>query len=165
MTTDIVKIKPKPEGLDKPYVPKIIKVMSQVNTAVYRWTGGLLGSTWRVGSAFPWGIPVLLLTTIGRKSGQPRTLPLLFIEEGDHIIIVASRGGLPSEPLWYKNLVANPECDVQIKRRKLKAKARTASPEEREALWPKLVAHYPDYASYATWTDRIIPVVILEPVG
>ena len=165
MTTDIVKIKPKPEGLDKPYVPKIIKLMSQVNTAVYRWTGGLLGSTWRVGSAFPWGIPVLLLTTIGRKSGQPRTLPLLFIEEGDHIIIVASRGGLPSEPLWYKNLVANPECDVQIKRRKLKAKARTASPEEREALWPKLVAHYPDFASYATWTDRIIPVVILEPIG
>ena len=165
MTTDTVKIKPKPEGLDKPYVPKIIKLMSQVNTAVYRWTGGLLGSTWRVGSAFPWGIPVLLLTTIGRKSGQPRTLPLLFIEEGDHIIIVASRGGLPSEPLWYKNLVANPECDVQIKRRKLKAKARTASPEEREALWPKLVAHYPDFASYATWTDRIIPVVILEPVG
>jgi len=165
MTTDAVKIKPKPEGLDKPYVPKIIKLMSQVNTAVYRWTGGLLGSTWRVGSAFPWGIPVLLLTTIGRKSGQPRTLPLIFIEEGDHIIIVASRGGLPSEPLWYKNLVANPECDVQIKRRKLKAKARTASPEEREALWPKLVAHYPDFASYATWTDRIIPVVILEPVG
>jgi len=165
MTTDIVKIKPKPEGLDKPYVPKIIKVMSQVNTAVYRWTGGLLGSTWRVGSAFPWGIPVLLLTTIGRKSGQPRTLPLLFIEEGDHIIIVASKGGLPSEPLWYKNLVANPECDVQIKRRKLKARARTASPEEREALWPKLVAHYPDFASYASWTDRIIPVVILEPIG
>jgi deazaflavin-dependent oxidoreductase (nitroreductase family) len=165
MTTDTVKIKPKPEGLDKPYVPKIIKLMSQVNTAVYRWTGGLLGSTWRVGSAFPWGIPVLLLTTIGRKSGQPRTLPLLFIEEGDHIIIVASKGGLPSEPLWYKNLVANPECDVQIKRRKLKAKARTASPEEREALWPKLVAHYPDFASYATWTDRIIPVVILEPIG
>ena len=165
MTTDIVKIKPKPEGLDKPYVPKIIKVMSQVNTAVYRWTGGLLGSTWRVGSAFPWGIPVLLLTTIGRKSGQPRTLPLIFIEKGDHIIVVASRGGLPSEPLWYKNLVANPECDVQIKRRKFKAKARTASPEEREALWPKLVAHYPDFASYASWTDRIIPVVILEPVG
>jgi deazaflavin-dependent oxidoreductase (nitroreductase family) len=165
MTTDIVKIKPKPEGLDKPYVPKIIKLMSQVNTAVYRWTGGLLGSTWRVGSAFPWGIPVLLLTTIGRKSGQPRTLPLLFIEEGDRVIIVASKGGLPSEPLWYKNLVANPECDVQIKRRKMKMSARTASPDEREALWPKLVAHYPDFASYATWTDRIIPVVILEPIG
>jgi deazaflavin-dependent oxidoreductase (nitroreductase family) len=165
MNTDIVKIKPRPDGLDKPYVGTIIKVMSQVNTALYRWTGGLLGSKWRVGSAFPWGIPVLLLTTVGRKSGLPRTLPLLFIEDGDNLIIVASKGGLPSEPLWYKNLLANPECDLQIKRRKLKARARTASPEEREALWPRLVAHYPDFASYASWTDRIIPVVILEPVS
>jgi len=165
MITDIVNIKPKPEGLDKPYVGTIIKVMSDVNTAIYRWSGGLLGSTWRVGSAFPWGIPLLLLTTIGRKTGHPRTLPLIYIEEGDNIIIVASKGGLPSVPLWCKNLVANPECDVQIKRRKMKVKARTASPEEREALWPKLVAHYPDFASYATWTDRILPVVILEPVA
>jgi deazaflavin-dependent oxidoreductase (nitroreductase family) len=163
MATDIVKIKPKPKGLDKPYVVKIIKVMSEVNTALYRWTGGLIGSTWRVGSAFPWGIPVLLLTTVGRKTGLPRTLPLLFIEEGDDIIVVGSRGGLPTEPLWYKNLVANPGCEVQIKRRKLKAKARTASAEERELLWPKLVAHYPDFASYATWTERVIPVVVLEP--
>jgi deazaflavin-dependent oxidoreductase (nitroreductase family) len=100
-----------------------------------------------------------------RSPGAPRTLPLLFIEEGDRIIVVASKGGLPSEPLWYKNLVANPKCDVQIRRRKFKAKARTASPEEREVLWPKLVAHYPDFASYATWTDRVIPVVILEPIG
>ena len=165
MSTSAVKIKPKPEGLDKPYVVKIIKAMSTVHLAIYRWTAGLLGSTWRVGSAFPWGVPVLLLTTNGRKSGLPRTLPLLFIEEGANIIVVASRGGLPSEPLWYKNLVANPECNVQIKRRKMKTKARTASPEEREALWPKLVAQYPDFASYATWTDRILPVVILEPVG
>lgn len=160
-----MKIRPKPDGLDKPYVVKIIKAMSGVNTAVYRWTGGLFGSTWRVGSAFPWGVPLLLLTTIGRKSGLPRTLPLLFIEEGDSIIVAGSRGGLPTEPLWYKNLVAHPECDVQIKRRKLKVKARTASPEEREALWPKLVAHYPDLASYATWTERVIPVVILEPIA
>ncbi len=137
MSTDIVKIKPRPDGLDKPYVGTIIKVMSQVNTALYRWTGGVLGSTWRVGSAFPWGIPVLLLTTIGRKSGQPRTLPLLFIEEDDNIIIVASKGGLPAEPLWYKNLVANPECDVQIMRRKMKAK-RPSSPRcfARSRSWP-----------------------------
>ncbi|MBW1758134.1 MAG: nitroreductase family deazaflavin-dependent oxidoreductase [Deltaproteobacteria bacterium] len=164
MNTDIVKIKPKPDGLDEPYVETIIKTMARVNTAIYRWTGGLFGSTWRVGCAFPWGVPLLLITTIGRKTGQRRTLPLIFIEEGDRIIIVASKGGVPSVPLWYKNLVANPECDVQIKRRKLKVKARTASPEEREALWPKLVAHYGDFASYASWTDRIIPVVILEPV-
>ncbi len=164
-TTDAVRIKPKPDGLDKPYVVTIIKTMSVVHTALYRWTGGLIGSTWRVGSAFPWGIPVLLVTTIGRKSGLPTTLPLLFIEDGDNIIVVASRGGLPTEPLWYKNLAANPECELQIRRRRLKARARTASPEEREALWPKLVAHYPDFASYATWTERIIPVVVLEPVA
>ena len=120
-----MKIKPKPEGLDKPYVGKIIKAMSKVNVAVYRWTGGLLGSKWRVGSAFPWGIPVLLL--------------------------------------WYENLRAHPECEVQIKRRKMKMTARTASSEERAELWPKLVAHYPDFASYETWTERVIPVVILEP--
>ena len=165
MTTDIVKIKLKPEGLDKPYVGKIIKAMSTVHLALYRWTGGVLGSKWRVGSAFPHGILVLLLTTTGRKTGLPRTLPLLFIEEGEKIIVVASKGGLPNEPLWYKNLVATPDCEVQIKRRKMKMSARTASAEERDALWPRLVAHYPDFASYATWTDRIIPVVILEPIA
>ena len=158
-----MKIKPKPEGLDEPYVGKIIKTMSKVQLAVYRSTGGLLGSTWRVGSAFPRGIPVLLLTTIGRKSGQKRTAPLLFIEDDDRVIVVASQGGLPKDPLWYKNLVANPECEVQIKRRKMKMRAHTADPAERERLWPKLVAHYPDYASYVTWTDRVLPVVILEP--
>jgi deazaflavin-dependent oxidoreductase (nitroreductase family) len=163
MSSETVKIKPKPEGLDKPYVGTIIKTMSTVNVAIYRWTGGLLGSTWRVGGAFPWGIPVLLLTTIGRKSGEPRIQPLLFIEDGDNVIIVASHGGLLEDPLWYKNLQANPECTVQIKRRKTKMKARTAAPDECEALWPKLVAHYPDFASYETWTDRVIPVVILEP--
>lgn len=165
MATDVVKIKPKPEGLDKPYVGKIIKAMSKVNVAIYRWTGGLLGSKWRVGSAFPWGIPVLLLTTTGRKSGHPRVAPLLFIEDDANVIIVASQGGLPNDPLWYKNLQANPDCEVQIKRRKMKMKARTASTDEREGLWPKLVDHYPDFASYATWTDRVIPVVILEPAA
>ena len=165
MSSHIVKIKPKPEGLDKPYVGKIIKTMSKVNVAIYRWTGGLLGSTWRVGSAFPRGIPVLLLTTIGRKSGQPRIAPLLFIEDGGNVIIVGSQGGLPKDPLWYKNLQANPDCEVQIKRRKMKMRAHTASPEERARLWPKLVEHYADFASYETWTDRVIPVVVLEPVA
>ena len=165
MTTDAVKIKPKPEGLDKPYVGKVIKVMSKVNVVAYRWTGGLLGATWRVGSAFPRGVPVLLLTTIGRKSAQPRTAPLLFIEDGDNIVVWASQGGLPKDPLWYKNLQANRQCEVQIKRRKKRMRARTANPEERARLWPKAVAHYADLASYQAWTDRVIPLVILEPVA
>jgi len=163
VNSDTIKIRPKPQGLDRPYVKSIIRTMSKVNVAVYRWTGGLLGSKWRVGSAFPYGIPVLLLTTTGRKSGHPRTAPLLFIEDGENVIVVASQGGLPKDPLWYKNLQANPECFVQIKRRKMSMKARTADEAERERLWPKLVAHYPDFASYETWTERVIPVVILEP--
>jgi F420H(2)-dependent quinone reductase len=165
MNTDTVKIKPRPEGLDKPFVGKIIKIMSRVNVLIYRWTGGVLGSKWRVGSAFPWGIPVLLLTTIGWKSGNPRTAPLLFIEDRGRVIVVGSQGGLPKDPLWYRNLQANPECEAQIKRRKIKMTARTASAVEREELWPKLVAHYPDFASYEAWTDRVIPVVILEPTS
>ncbi|MBW1757586.1 MAG: nitroreductase family deazaflavin-dependent oxidoreductase, partial [Deltaproteobacteria bacterium] len=127
MSIDAVKIKPK--GLDKPCVAKILRVVSNLNVAVYRWTGGILGSKWRVGSAFPWGVPVLLLTTIGRKSGQPRTKPLLFIEEGDKVILWASQGGLAKDPLWYKNIESNPECEVQILRRKMKMRARTASHE------------------------------------
>jgi deazaflavin-dependent oxidoreductase (nitroreductase family) len=165
MSTETVTIKPKPEGLDKPYVGKIIKTMSRVHVAIYRWTGGLLGSKWRVGSAFPWGIPVLLLTTIGRKSGQRRTAPLLYIEDDGNVIVVGSQGGLPNDPLWYRNLQANPRCEVQIKRRKIEMTARTASREERELLWPRLVAHYPDFASYQSWVERIIPVAILEPVA
>ena len=165
MSTETVTIKPKPEGLDKPYVGKIIKTMSRVHVAIYRWTGGLLGSKWRVGSAFPWGIPVLLLTTIGRKSGQRRTAPLLYIEDDGNVIVVGSQGGLPNDPLWYRNLQANPRCEVQIKRRKIEMTARTASREERELLWPRLVAHYPDFASYQSWVGRIIQVVILEPVA
>jgi deazaflavin-dependent oxidoreductase (nitroreductase family) len=157
------KIKPKPQGLEKPFVPKIIRAMSKLHVAVYRSTGGLLGSKWRMGAAFPRGVPVLLLTTVGRKSGEPRTTPLLFIEDGDDIVIVASKGGLPKDPLWYKNLQANPNVEIQINGRRMKMKARTANPSERTRLWPKLVAHYPDFASYETWTDREIPVVICEP--
>ncbi|MEM7136542.1 MAG: nitroreductase family deazaflavin-dependent oxidoreductase [Myxococcota bacterium] len=138
--------------------------MSKVNVALYRWTGGVVGSTWRVGSAFPWGIPLLLLTTTGRKSGLARTVPLIFIEDGDRIAVVASQGGLPSHPLWFRNIQANPSVEVQIRRRKTKMAARECSSEERARLWPRLVDHYPDYASYETWTDRVIPVVICEPV-
>ncbi len=163
VATKVVKIKPKPEGLDKPYVGKIIKTMSTVHLAALpmdRWPARVEMARRQRLSPRHSGA---LADHVGRKSGLPRTLPLLFIEEGNKLIVVASKGGLPDDPLWYKNLVATPDCEVQIKRRKMKMKARTASPEERAALWPKLVAHYPDFASYATWTDRIIPVVILEP--
>ena len=154
--------KARPEGLDQPYVKKIINNMSRANVWLYQKTGGLLGSKWRVGSAFPWGVPVCLLTTTGRKSGQQRTTPLLYIENDGDIIVVASTGGLPKNPGWYYNIKANPSVMVQIKRERQDCVARVASSEERAELWPKLVAHYADFANYEAWTERTIPVVVLS---
>lgn len=117
----------------------------------------------RVGSAFPWGgIPVCLLTTTGRKTGRPRTLPLLFLEDGDRVVLVASQGGLPKHPLWFRNIQANPEVTIQIRSRVRAMHARVATPEERAGYWPELVAMYPDFDKYQSWTDRTIPVVVCD---
>ncbi|RVW08046.1 nitroreductase family deazaflavin-dependent oxidoreductase [Prescottella agglutinans] len=152
----------RPSGLDSKYTADIIKWMSKTNVKLYRATGGRLGGKWRVGSAFPWGIPVCLLTTTGRKSGQPRISPLLFLEDGDRIVLVASQGGLPKNPMWYLNIRANPEVTIQIKSRIRKMRARVATNEERAELWPRLVDLYADFDNYQAWTDRQIPVVICE---
>lgn len=151
-----------PKGLDSKATISIIKWMSRFNVAAYRATGGRIGGKWRVGSAFPWGIPVCLVTTIGRKTGQPRTVPLLFLEDGDKVVLVASQGGLPKHPLWFRNIQANPEVTVQIKSRIRTMRARVASDEERAAYWPRLRAMYPDFDNYQSWTDRVIPVVVCE---
>lgn len=135
----------------------VVKLMSNLNTAVYRLTGG------RIGGRFLRGAPVFLVTTIGRKSGQPRTAPLLYLKEGDDYVIVASKGGMSHHPQWYLNIEANPEVEIEIGREKLNARARRASDAEKTALWPKLVAMYPDYDDYQARTDRNIPVVILSP--
>ena len=124
-----------------------------------------MGNRWRVGSAFPWGLPIFLLTTTGRKSGQERTTPLLFIEEQGAMICVASQGGLPKHPQWYLNILANPSVKVQLGTERYDATARVANEAERAALWPKLVAHYADFDTYQAWTERVIPVVIVERGG
>ncbi|WP_305093837.1 nitroreductase family deazaflavin-dependent oxidoreductase [Prescottella sp. R16] len=152
----------RPSGLDSEYTARIIKWMSRINVTLYRATGGRLGGKWRVGSAFPWGIPVCLLTTTGRKSGQPRTSPLLFLEDGDRVVLVASQGGLPKNPLWYLNIRANPNVTVQIKSQIRTMRARVATDDERAALWPRLVEMYADFDTYQSWTDRTIPVVVCE---
>lgn len=136
----------------------VVKLMSNLNTAVYRLTGG------RIGGRFLRGAPVFLVTTIGRKSGQPRTSPLLYLKEGDDYVIVASKGGMSHHPLWYRNIEANPEVEIEMGRERFKARARRASDEEKKALWPKLVAMYPDYDDYQARTERNIPVVILSPL-
>lgn len=136
----------------------IIKAMSRLNTWVYRATGG------RIGGKFLRGAPVLLLTTTGRRSGQRRTAPLIYVRDGERLVLIASKGGMDHHPLWYLNLVANPAVEVQIGREVRPMRARTATPDEKAALWPKAVAVYRDYADYQARTSRDIPVVILEPV-
>ena len=152
-----------PEGLNAPIVPKILRAISAANVWVYRATGGLLWSKWRIGAAFPWGVPVCLLTTTGRKTGAKRTTPLLFVQDGDRVVLAGSQGGLAKHPLWYLNVCADPEVAVQIGRTETPMRARVAQGDERAALWAKLVAMYADFARYQSWTDREIPVVICEP--
>lgn len=157
-------MKAKPKGLDRPSTTRIIKTMSRINTRIFRITGGRLGKKWRVGAGFRNPVPVCLVTTIGRKSGQPRTVPLCYLQDGKDIVLVASQGGLPTNPQWYYNIKANPDVQVEIGKQAVAYKARVALPEERGQLWPKLVGMYADYDSYQSWTEREIPVVICEPV-
>lgn len=114
----------------------------------------------------PGVLPTLLLTTKGRKSGEPRPLPLIYGESGDAYVVIASKGGLPEHPLWYRNLEADPVCDVQVGRKKLRARARVAEGEERARLWKQMAAIYPPYDEYqGRATPRVIPVVVLDPIG
>ncbi len=133
------------------------KVMSTATTWVYRASGG------RLGGRFLRGAPVMLLTTIGRRSGEPRVAPLIYLLDGESVVTVASKGGSARHPLWYRNLQANPDVEVQIGADKRELRARTASAEEKDRLWPRLTTIYPDYDDYQARTDRDIPVVILEP--
>ena len=108
------------------------------------------------------GVPALLITTPGRRSGQPLQLPLIYGQEGDRYLVVASRGGTPDHPDWYKNLVANPDVRVQVKADRFDARARTATDGEKPALWELMATIWPAYNDYQKKTDRPIPVVILE---
>jgi deazaflavin-dependent oxidoreductase (nitroreductase family) len=113
----------------------------------------------------PSGLPTLLLTTIGRKSGEERIAPLVFLQNGEDMVIVASLAGYDQHPAWYLNLSANPKCWVQLDRRKMAAVARDATAKEREALWPRLTAVLPLWSHFQKQTDRPFPIVILTPSG
>ena len=146
-----------PRYLNKPYADFFIKWMSRINTFMYRRGGGEgLGGTFQ-------NIPVVLLTTTGRKSGQPRVSPLYFLRDGDRVIVAASKAGSEKNPMWYLNLKANPKVQVQIKKEVLDLPARDATDEERAKYWPQLVRMYPTYEDYQSWTDRRIPIVVCEP--
>lgn len=156
----------KPQGLDSPITAKVIKYGAKANVAIFRLTNGRIGANWRIGAGWRKPVPVLLLEHEGRKSGKKFTTPLLHLRDGDNLVVVASQGGLPKHPQWFHNLVAQPETSVALPReRSRKVRARVAGPEERATLWPKLVALYADFDNYQSWTDREIPVVVLEPAG
>ncbi len=129
-----------------------------LHRAILRLTRGRL--TGRVGRA-----PVLLLTTTGRRSGRRRTIPLLYVADGDDYVVVASNGGAPAHPAWYHNLCAHPDATVEVRGRSTPVRATDvpAGPE-RERLWQGAMAIYAGYASYATRTDRTIPLVRLTPL-
>jgi deazaflavin-dependent oxidoreductase (nitroreductase family) len=129
-----------------------------VHTFLYKRTGGRLGHT------IP-GVPgkMLLLDHVGAKSGTRRTSPLLYVRDGEDVVIVASKGGFPKNPAWFHNLMANPDTTVQIGSERLPVHARVASAAERPRLWAKAVEGYHGYEAYKARTDREIPLVVLEP--
>lgn len=129
----------------------------QGHVKAYRESKGEVGHEWQP------GVYTLLLTTTGRRSGEPYTTPLIYRVDGDDYVVVASKGGAPGHPDWYRNLEVNPEVEIQVVDEVMTATARTATSEERERLWPKMVEIWPSYEDYATKTDREIPIVILTP--
>jgi deazaflavin-dependent oxidoreductase (nitroreductase family) len=137
-----------------------LKTMNAIHKGMLKLTGGRFG--WNLA-----GMSVLELTTTGRKSGQPRTVMLTSpLQQGDTIVIVASRGGDPTHPAWFLNLRDNPKVEVKYKGGAAKPMtARVATAEERAELWPQVTSKYKNYAGYQTKTTREIPLVLLEPVG
>jgi deazaflavin-dependent oxidoreductase (nitroreductase family) len=130
-------------------------LFGQEHVERYRETDGAEGHDWN-------GTTVLLLTTKGRRSGEPRTTPLIYGPHGDAYVVVASKGGAPEHPAWYQNLSADPEVEVQVRGDRFRARARTATAEEKPEMWSTMTKQWPQYDQYQTKTAREIPVVVLE---
>jgi len=122
----------------------------------YRETGGEVGYLWN-------GVPALLLTTTGRRTGQPRTTALIFGRDGDDHLVIASRGGAPKHPAWYLNLQDDPRAEIQVKAERIPVVARTASETEKPRLWRTMTDLWPNYDVYQARTERAIPLVVLSP--
>ncbi len=132
------------------------RIFAQIHVAVYRMSRGRLGGWFRKS-------PVLLLTTIGRKSRNKRTTPVLYLEDGENLVLVASNAGKNRDPFWWMNLKDDPSAVVQVRGRTMEVRAAQATPEEKSRYWPSLVKMYPAYDDYQKKTVREIPVVILRP--
>jgi len=132
------------------------KLGSGAHAGVYRATGGKLFG--RMGKS-----PIMLLNTVGRKTGRKRTSPLLYVMDGEDFVIIASKGGAPTHPAWYLNLKANPDATVEVGDRKVRVRAEEVDSEEKVRLWQKMVEMYPTYDDYQRKTKREIPLLILRP--
>jgi deazaflavin-dependent oxidoreductase (nitroreductase family) len=133
---------------------------TKIHVALYRWSGG------RIGGHLPgWpGARIVLVDHTGAKSGVKRTSPLIYHEDGDTVVVVASKAGQPTHPAWFHNLKANPDTTIQIGSVICQVRARVATNEERDRLWPKFVAFYPGYEFFQSHAKgRKIPIVILDP--
>lgn len=140
-----------------PWIRAHIELYRTDPERAHDWDSSTLGG--------PGVLPTLLLTTRGRKSGEPRSVPLIYAPSGESFVIVASKGGLPDHPLWFRNLETDPICELQVGTRSLRARARVAQGDERAALWERMVGVYAPYDDYQKRTDREIPVVVLDPVA
>lgn len=134
----------------------VVELFWSLHRRIYKWSAGRIGGHLL-------GLPVLLLTTTGRKTGQPRTTALTYLPKGDSCVVIASYLGEPRHPSWYLNLASSPNVEVQIGKRRLPMVAREVGGEQRSELWDEVVAKVADYAEYQERTDRQIPIVILEP--
>jgi deazaflavin-dependent oxidoreductase (nitroreductase family) len=133
-----------------------MKYFARGHIWAYQNTGG------RIGHRLLW-FPAALLTTTGRKSGQPRTTPTLYLRDGERVVLPASFGGRDTDPVWYLNLKEDPKVHIQIRGEHLDMVARDATDDERKRFWPKLIKMYPPYRDYRKAADRVIPLVVCEP--
>jgi deazaflavin-dependent oxidoreductase (nitroreductase family) len=146
------------DGKAKSYVQPDLSLLNHEHVQRYRETNGAVGHIWN-------GATALLLTTTGRRSGESRTTPLIYAADGDHYIVIASKGGAPTHPAWYLNVSKTPEVEIQVKDKVMKATASTVEGAERARLWSVATQVWPNFDQYAERTDRLIPVVKLTPHG
>lgn len=147
-----------PEGEGKPPPRWILKLVTRIHVLLHRLTGGRAFN--KLG-----GDEVCFVTMTGARSGRRITVPLMYVPHGDGVLLVASQGGAPKNPVWYHNLVKHPEITVRHRDEVMKLRARLARPEEKPALWPVCDEHYAPYAQYRRRTNRDIPIFVCEPVA
>jgi deazaflavin-dependent oxidoreductase (nitroreductase family) len=135
----------------------VARLATRVHARLYRLTSGRFLPRWAE------GMPVISLTTMGRKSGKPRSTPVIYVEDGDRLAVMPSNAGSEATPAWWLNLQANPEAQVQRGKERWQVRARRATPEEAERIWPMMRRSYSGFEAYRSFTEREQPIVLLEP--